>query len=139
MKAWSIGSSPNEQLTVTVLSFPKKDKNFAYKSVEANIHIAIGGFVGDYRTAIPFEDLIQFREQLVAIHRDLKGTAELSQIMERQIQLKVEMDGHGHYSAKGEAIDNIEKGNKLSFQFRGDQTELGQTIIELNSVIDECQ
>lgn len=139
MHSWSLGSSENERITVKVLSKPAKDRIFSYDSVDAEIDIRVGGFTGHFPVALPFLDLVDFRDQLVRIHESLDGVAELSQIMERQIELKVTMNRRGHYSVEGQAIDRTDGGNVLRFRLTGDQTHLGETIHELNRTVDDCQ
>ena len=139
MNTWSIGASPEGKLTVEVLSRSSKDKNFAYNSVDARISVRVGGFSGSFQAPLPFDELVRFKDRLATIYQTLEGTAEFSPIMEKQLELKVSMNKLGHYEVQGEMIDDIDSGSRLIFKLSGDQSDLNQTINDLDGVISKAR
>ncbi len=75
--------------------------------------------------------LKQFYDQLLAIDLTLSGEAILKPMWEPQF-IKFEIDSRGHVTIKGELYSGLQK---LTFEFKTDQTYLKPFISDLSKVL----
>jgi hypothetical protein len=104
--------------------------------LQTHISIRAGAFKGAFNANLMLYDFKSFLEQLEPIYRNLEGKAEMS-CLEGWINIEVEGDGSGHFTAKCVASDNFSYGNQLVFNLHFDQTELKEYIRQLKAVVAE--
>ncbi len=132
---FSFGHSEQERIEVDVIGYERSpvgeyhDDNW----LTAKIRVRAGGFRGNVDASIITAELVDFLSQLRPLHDTLRGTAEFS-TMEDQLKLRLTGDGKGHIELTGEIADQPGIGNKLTFQLRFDQTQLGAAVRELQLV-----
>jgi hypothetical protein len=136
MPSFAIGYHEKERLEVTLLGVPANAEVEGYDWIKAQVHIEVGGFIGDVEITMCLSDIIRFKEQLEPVYRDLTGTAEFTTI-EDQLYIRIEVDKFGHVTAAGHLIDDLVNGDKLTFMITYDQTLLWHTISEIDEALFE--
>jgi hypothetical protein len=132
---FSFGHPEQERIEVDVLRYERPpigeyhDDNW----LTAEINVRAGGFQGKARAAIVTEELVGFASQLRPLFETLRGMAEFS-TMEGQLSLQLVGDGKGHIELRGEIADKPGIGNRLHFTLQFDQSQLGTSIRELETV-----
>lgn len=104
--------------------------------LQTQISIRAGAFKGAFNVCLMLYDFGHFLEQLEPMYRSLDGKATMS-CVEGWINIEVEGDGFGHFTAKCVASDNFSYGNQLVFNLHFDQTELKEYIRQLKAVVAE--
>lgn len=92
-------------------------------SVHADVEVRCDGWSGRTRTYFGKGELGHFAQEILRLHRDLVGTAELNPL-EPNIVLTLSGDGKGHIAVDGTARNDFASGTKLTFRFIIDQTFL---------------
>ncbi|CAH1191241.1 conserved hypothetical protein [Candidatus Nitrotoga sp. BS] len=135
--AFSLGESAHERVEVTVLGYERQpsgdyqDDNW----LTVEVSLAVGGFRGRFQASFLTAEITEFRDQLVALNKSLKGEAKLVTI-ETQLLLSLTGNGRGGISLKGEAWDQPGVGNQLAFGLNLDQTHLANTLQQLDAAIE---
>ena len=135
--AFSLGESEHERVEVTVSGYERQPSGDYHDDnwLTVEVSLAVGGFRGRFQASFLTAELTEFRDQLVALNKSLKGEAKLA-TMETQLLLSLTGNGRGGISLKGEAWDQPGIGNRLAFGFNLDQTHLANTLRELDAVIE---
>ena len=135
--AFSLGESEHERVEVTVSGYERQPSGDYHDDnwLTVEVSLAVGGFGGRFQASFLTAELTEFRDQLVALNKSLKGEAKLA-TMETQLLLSLTGNGRGGISLKGEAWDQPGIGNRLAFGFNLDQTHLANTLRELDAVIE---
>ena len=132
---FSFGMSEHERIEVDVLQY-ERSPNGDYDDdnwLKSQVRIAAGGFRGKVDAAIVTGELTAFLAQLRPLYDSLRGGAEFS-ALEGQLHLRLTGDGKGHVELAGEVADQPGIGNRLHFVMRFDQSQLGNSIRELEKV-----
>ncbi len=135
--AFSLGESEHERVKRTVSGYESQPSGDSHEDnwLMVDVSVAVGGFRGRFQATFRTAELTEFRDQLMALYKSLKGEAKLI-TMEAQLLLSLTGNGRGDISLKGEAWDQPGIGNRLSFGIDLDQTHLASTLRELDAVIE---
>ena len=99
-----------------------------------SVNIKVGGFSASFEASFRTTEFTQFETELRALHRILKGKAELK-TDEAQLGITVTGDGHGHFEARCVARDEAGIGNSLEFRLQFDQTEIPAILTQLEDIV----
>lgn len=123
---------------INVLSRPylESDNYWDINWLICGIYIKIPGFIADFSTYIRTDELKNFYDELKKMHKDLKGTANLS-TMESGIFIKSEINKLGRIEWTVETQYPEGTGAELSFEFENDQSYLYETLRNLKGIIEE--
>jgi len=133
---FSIGQSEHERIEVDVLGYERApvgeyhDDNW----LTVQIRVRVGGFRGTVDAAILTDELVAFLGRLHPLLASLQGTAEFT-TLEGQLHLRLAGDGKGHIELVGDVADQAAIGNRLHFTLDFDQSQLGASIRELETVV----
>lgn len=125
-----IGSPAGEHVTIRVTSVESVHKDYW---LTADAKISVGGFTSSFAFALQPRDLSSFRNQLMSMHRNLKGEAGFSTI-EGQLEVKLVVQRTGRICVEGTAEDEAGMGNRLKFHFEIDQSFLPDVVRALDDV-----
>jgi hypothetical protein len=132
---FSFGQSERERIAVNVLRYERAvtgqsdDDNW----LVVQIDIQAGGFRGKANASIMTDGLARFLSQLRPLYDTLSGAAEFT-TLEEQLHLHLSGDGKGHVELKGEVMDAAGIGNALQFHLQFDQSQLAESIRQLEEV-----
>jgi hypothetical protein len=104
--------------------------------LSVEVAIRSGAFRGNYRANLRSDELARLLEGLAHLSQNLSGEAAL-QSMEQWIDLQLVGDGKGHFHVTGYVRDLPGTGNRLTFDFEIDQTELGPIVRDLEAILGE--
>jgi len=133
---FSFGQSEHERIEVAVLGYERApvgeyhDDNW----LKVEIRVGVGGFHGTVDAAILTDELAAFLRQLRPLFESLRGMAEFT-TLEGQLHLRLAGDGKGHIELVGDVADQAGIGNRLHFTLDFDQSQLGASIRELETVV----
>jgi hypothetical protein len=137
--SFRLGHSDRAHVIVTVTPRPTTERirvgGFDANWVDATIRIAAGAFAGEYAALLRADDFVRFRDQLRPLYEQLAGAATFA-TLEGWLSIEVRGDGKGHFQAKCEAIDEPGVGSRLAFNLDFDQTELPETLRQLDAICD---
>ncbi len=102
------------------------------------INIRAGAFNGAIKAHVRIDDFKRFQSQLKILYRTVEGEAHFS-CLEDWIDIKIKGDGIGHFNANCVANDNTENRNELHFSLLFDQTDLKESLHQLNQIIAEFE
>jgi hypothetical protein len=131
------GQSEYERVEVDVFQYERERNGAFYEDdnwIKVQIFVIAGVFQGRVSAVFLTEELFAFASKLRPLYETLEGTAEFKTI-EDQLYLKLKGDGKGHISLEGAVIDRPGIGNVLSFKLEFDQSELANSIRELEKVL----
>jgi hypothetical protein len=133
----SFGGSEREQLQIEIMGYERQqpvrefyDDNW----LKVRISVSAGGFRGEADASFLTEELVSFLTQLRPLYTSLRGQAEF-QTMENQLRLILVGDSKGHIGIDGVFLDDAGVGNGLTFKINFDQSQLGQSMRELEQAI----
>jgi len=133
----SFGGTHHERLEIDVLGYERVQPVGEYYDdnwLRVNVGVAAGGFRGKFDATFQVAELIGFRDELTKLHSSLKGSAAL-ETMEGQLVLRFQGNGLGAIDLRGEAVDRPGIGNRLAFNLALDQTQLANSLSELNDAL----
>jgi hypothetical protein len=132
---FSFGQSEHERIEIDVLRYERQPVGEYYDDnwLTVQVRVCIGGFRGTVDGAFLTEEFVAFLTQLRPLHQGLSGMAEFT-TLEGQLHLRLIGDGKGHVELLGEVADQAAIGNRLHFTLHFDQSQLGASIRELESV-----
>jgi hypothetical protein len=134
---FSFGQSERERIEIDVLDYERKpvgeysDDNW----LNVKIRVYAGGFRGKASAAIITSELEKFLSELKPLYEKLVGEAKFT-TLEEQLGLRLSGDGKGHIELRGEVADQAGIGNRLFFNLRFDQTQLKQSISDLELIVE---
>ncbi|MEO6788703.1 MAG: hypothetical protein ABI318_21485 [Chthoniobacteraceae bacterium] len=135
---FSFGQSQHERIEIDVQRYERSpvgnydDDNW----LTVRISVRAGGFRGEVEAAILTGELAAFLEPLRTLYDTLQSEVEFV-TMEDQIRLRLIGNGKGHIKLLGEVTDQSGIGNQLHFTLRFDQSELAESIRELEKVTSQ--
>jgi hypothetical protein len=137
MLTFSFGQSERERIEIEVLDYERKPVGEYWDDNWLNVEIRIhaGGFRGKIAATIITSELEKFLSELKPLYEKLVGEAKFT-TMEEQLGLRLIGDGKGHIELRGEVADRAGIGNRLSFNLRFDQTQLKQSINNLELIVE---
>lgn len=130
---FSFGQSQHERVAVNVIRFERPDDDWLVVQIEVNA----GKFHGRTDASITLRELGRLISQVRPLYGTLSGVARLD-TMEEQIALHLSGDGKGHIHLRGEVRDQPGLGNRLTFYLDFDQSQLANSIKELDAVLSAC-
>ncbi len=104
-------------------SSPGLFDNWDADGLICQIELAAGGFRAAFSADLRSEEFQAFVDQILELERTVDGAATFATI-EGQVALSLSGDGHGRVRVAGEALDSPGNGNRLTFHFDIDPTEL---------------
>ena len=133
-----IGIEERERVEIQVNGYERAPVGELFDDnwVRVVVTVAVGGFSGKFAAAFFTSDFIGLREELLALHRSLKGKASFS-TMEEQLSLELTGNGRGGIELKGFAADAPGSGNHLEFVLRLDQGHLPKVLSGLDEILNE--
>jgi hypothetical protein len=133
---FSFGQSERERIEIDVLDYERKPVGEYWDDNWLNVEIRVhaGGFRGKASIAIITSELEKFLSELKPLYEKLVGEAKFA-TMEQQLGLRLNGDGKGHIELRGEVADQAGIGNRLFFNLRFDQTQLKQSINDLEIIV----
>jgi hypothetical protein len=135
---FSFGQSEHERIEVDVHGYerPVSGEYWDDNWLTVEIRVRAGGFRGKASGTIITSELAKFLSELSPLYESLNGSAEFA-TMEGQLSLRLVGDGKGHIELRGEVSDQAGVGNRLHFHLDFDQSQLGASIRELESVTSQ--
>jgi hypothetical protein len=132
----TFGGSDHESIQIIVgdYLYPPTGEYYNDNWLSVRISVTVGGFQGKADACFLSAELADFLCQLQALYSALEGTAEFTTI-ERQLALKLRGDGKGHVVVDGKLFDQPGIGNHLSFHVQIDQTQLKDSIRDLEQLV----
>ena len=137
MPVVSFGGTYHERLEIEVSGYEQAQAVGEYYDdnwLRVNVSVAAGGFRGKFGATFLVGELIGLRDELAKLQSTLRGSAAL-ETMEGQLVLRFHGNGLGAISLRGEAVDQPGIGNRLAFNLALDQTQLANSLNELNDVL----
>ena len=133
---FSFGGLEKERLAIDAEGYERTPVGETYDDnwLRVEVRVAIGGFTGKAKCAIQTSELASFADELKGLFETLKGTAKF-ETLEDQLGLTLTGDGRGHIDLKGHLVDQAGIGNQLNFKLTLDQSDLGNSLRELESVV----
>jgi hypothetical protein len=104
--------------------------------LDVEVAIQSGAFLGNYRANLRTDELASLLEGLVGLSNNLSGEAGLRS-MEHWISLQLVGDGKGLFRVTGDVRDQPGTGNRLTFEFEIDQTEIAPIVRDLEAILSE--
>lgn len=134
---FSFGHSKLERVEVDVLRYERQPEGVYWEDdnwLVVNISVAAGGFKGRADASFLTSELLGFLSDLRTLYSTLKATIEFT-TLETQLTLRLNGDGKGHIGLEGTVLDQPGIGNKLNFNLQFDQSQLAESIRELEQVV----
>ena len=133
---FSFGQSERERIEVDVLGYERSPTGDYHDDnwLTVKIKVSAGGFHGQTDAAIMTYEIAAFTLELRILFKKLTGSAKF-ETLEEQLSLELRGDGKGHIDVSGEVEDNLGMGNRLRFAIKIDQSQLAQSLRELETVI----
>lgn len=103
-------------------------------SLDVQVELASGGFRASFQAWFSVADLKRLGEDLAHLHDRLTGEVVFS-AQEDQLCLRLVGDGRGHIFLIGTVLDRPGSTNRLDFRFEIDQTELRETLVGLDDLL----
>jgi hypothetical protein len=129
MLAFQIGGQDSEYVRVAIL----RDNGDGWFS--AQVDVVVGAFRGTYSADFNSWAFSEFRTSLDGLYRTLSGSASFTSY-ERQLEMTMTCTPQGHIDLRGEAVDFVGTGNRLSFRIELDQTYLPKILADLQAALD---
>jgi len=138
MAALLIGYAGNDHVSIepTQHEWPDSLDYWDGNWIFAEVRVRAGGFRGAYRAQLRTDEFARFRAGLSSLYERLTGEATFDST-EEWLRLQLVGDGNGHVSVSGEAVDTPGTGNRLTFEFDVDQTDLPRILAGLDSILTE--
>ena len=137
MAAVTFGGSHHERLEILVAGYERPTDNNNYHDANwltVQVNVAAGGFRGGFNAAFLTAELNDLCKKLKELYASLKGSKEW-ETMEGQLKLSFQGNGLGGIELQGDAVDQSGIGNRLSFKLSLDQTQLAQSVSQLDELM----
>jgi hypothetical protein len=137
MTAVTFGGNHHERLEILVAGYERPTDNDNYHDANwltVQVKVAAGGFRGSFDAAFLTAELSDLCAKLKELYASLKGKKEWD-TMEGQLRLTFQGNGLGAIELHGDALDQAGIGNRLSFRLQLDQTQLAQSVSQLNELM----
>ena len=129
MLAFHIGGRESEYVRMSLL----RDNGDGW--ISAQVEVVVGGFRGTYSGDFNSSAFTEFRDELERLYRSLSGLASFTSY-ERQLEITMTCTTQGHIELRGEAVDYVGTGNRLTFQLELDQTYVPQILADLDAAFE---
>ena len=135
--SFHIGGAEHERVEVCIRSYEYAPTGEYHDDnwLAVKVSLSVGAFRGSFQASFLTEEIVLFREGVAALYETLTGIARFI-AMENQLFLELSGNGRGNIAIKGEARDQCGVGNRLEFELNIDQTQLAETMKELDAVIE---
>ena len=130
------GGLDREVLEISVLDYEREPFPGQYQDnnwLKVDLSISVGNFTGFEKVALLTDELNSLLSALRKLQETLVGKVDFSTV-EGQLSLVFTADGRGHISINGEIVDYSHR-NKIAFTLEIDQTQLGQSIHQLERAV----
>ena len=137
MAVVNFGGSHHERLEIVVAGYERPGDNNNYHDANwltVQVNVAAGGFRGSFDAAFLTAEMEDLCKKLKELYASLKGSREW-ETMEGQLRLAFQGNGLGGIELKCDARDQAGIGNLLSFELDLDQTQLAQSISQLDDLM----
>ena len=134
--SFQIGRLSNNYVKVSVLRrcYPECEDYWDGNWIDVKVEVSAGGFRGGCRAYLRADEFFGFRKQLGELQSSLKGEACFDS-MESWLNIKVNGDDLGHFTADCEAMDEAGIGNTLQFSLKFDQTDIPEILARLDEIL----
>jgi hypothetical protein len=139
MAAVTFGGNHHERLEILVAGYERPTDNDNYHDANwltAQVKVAAGGFRGGFNAAFLTAEIDDLCTKLKELYASLKGRKEW-ETMEGQLRLSFQGNGLGGIELQGDALDQAGIGNRLSFRLQFDQTQLAQSMSQLDELMSK--
>jgi hypothetical protein len=137
MAAVTFGGNHHDRLEISVAGYERPGDNNNYHDanwLSVQVNVAVGGFRGGFNAAFLTAELEDLCTKLKDLYASLKGSTKW-ETMEGQLRLAFLGNGLGGIELQGDARDQAGIGNHLSFKLDLDQTQLAQSISQLDGLM----
>jgi hypothetical protein len=126
------------RVTIEVLGYerPGAQEESDANWLTCHLAVQVGGFSGWLQVAFTTHDFVRFLEELRPVYTHVSGTARF-RTDEGQLELDVEMSRLGTARISGVVVNHDGPQAMLTFRFESDQSFLGQTCRELETVVEQ--
>jgi hypothetical protein len=133
-----IGRPASDHLRIRPIHRERPDSTDYWDGNWLSVEISIqsGAFRGKYQANLRSDEFATLLGGLVELSDNLAGEAAL-QSMEDWIRVQLVGDGRGLFQVTGYARDMAGTGNRLTFEFEIDQTELAPIVRDLEAILSE--
>lgn len=134
-----LGKENSDYLRILVddFAYPELTDFWDGNWINTRIKIKAGGFIGDYEAQLRNVDFLYFKTGLENLYDKLDGCANFY-CLEDYLQIKIEGDGLGHFSANCIANDNPGTGGcELKFSLEFDQTEIHGLTEMIDNLLED--
>lgn len=134
--SFTLGPAQGDHIAIHAYAYERTPSGEFYDDnwLSCEVDIRAGAFAGRYPASVLTADFDDLRQDLERLHRDLQGTASFEP-MEHPLRIDFRCDGLGHVHATGIAMDQPGQGQALHFSLSFDQTELGEALVGLQSIM----
>ena len=127
-----MGSGENATLTLSVRAPARVDDGI----LDVTIEIVAGGFAGKYNAYIFERELIDLRNELKRIYKNLRGRTKFETseyiVPEKPLEFEIIGNGRGQFDVAGVARH---ENNRLVFDLEFDQSYIPAMMRELDEII----
>ena len=116
-----------------VFGYPNETSYGGGYGAKGRIEISVQGYKVDSQHFFTTGELFMFKEALKTCYKNLTGSASLDNT-ERELELTVSFDKTGKALVTGEFQERPDVNNRLSFEFKTDQTCILPVIKELEAI-----
>jgi hypothetical protein len=129
-------SSDFVKIKINGFSYPSSTDFWDGNWINSTISLRAGAFKASYDAELRNVDFYQLMNELERLHDNLKGSANFFTI-EEYLEIKINGDGIGHFTADCVAIDfpGVDQ-SKLQFRLNFDQTEINGLIRMISDILD---
>ena len=115
-------------------SYPHSALAWDRNWVDVIVKVKAGLFSGEFEAKFMRKDFIQFKDRLTYLYDKLKGYATFEEL-QHQVNIKVEGDGLGHFTAACQVKDRCGIGaSTLAFDIAFDQTDIPVLLSQLSEI-----
>jgi hypothetical protein len=131
----AIGAGSAQRVEVAILGYadPKSQAPYDADWLMVEVEIAAGVFAGRFAASFEAGAFERFRADLTQVHATLAGEAAFETI-EAQLTLRLVGNGRGQVALTGTAQHPLGDGNRLTFAFALDQTQLVEPLRQLEHI-----
>lgn len=119
-----------------VFGFPDEIGYWGGYDVNANIDIKAGDFAVKSNMYMSTGDIFNFYTALSKSNQTLSGSVQLNNY-EHNLRADINYDVNGQVSISGTFATHSEENNKLSFEFRSDQSYIQATLKQLALIVSK--
>jgi hypothetical protein len=127
-----IGNSSHVLIKILKYSNPHSADEWDRKWLNIKVMISLNGFQSNYKTQFLIDDFLAFSNMLKKVIEEKEGEVEFK-TLEEAFYMKGTVNYIGKVEWEGFALYPIGEGNKLSFKFESDFSQLDKIKNELEN------